>query len=204
MRFLIFCLFFFVGINLHAQKVSEFVKKIQEEYQMQPAQVECKTLIKDDLNGYMKVLETSVYRSEKVINCHEYGLWKWTKGYFFGDFYSQTIYQQGKFVSTKTSDNGSALSINLVFRDQNNQMTDIYPKEEIAQYFDQKLAEITAKGAEGSEVLFAQIPQKGTSIKLYIVYASELKSNNGTPIWKYDIGELQFDKNKGIFKFKKA
>jgi hypothetical protein len=80
---------------------------------------------------------------------------------------------------------------------------ELYDKQAVRKAFMDQLDQITARGAEGTETMYAQIPQQGTTIGIFVVLGSEIKANKGVPKWKMKVGDLVFDKKNAKFNFVK-
>jgi hypothetical protein len=205
--------------SLSAQKLSEIVRKKNAGEQMSPVVVTCKNVLVDDANGYLREFCVSTYKTdeveEKTESYIDWCLWKTTKSYVVGTFSTSIFTKNGTTYMPQTNRDGETLA--LYFMDSQDNIIENYPvvdgvvsedftmfdEKAIFKHYNEKLASIEAKGAEGTETLYAEMPRKGTTIKLHIVYGSELKKNKGLPTWKMPIGELQFNKTKGNFTFVK-
>lgn len=192
-------LFLAVISSANAQSIAKRVGKSSTSANgMSPVIYRSKTVILDEKNAYMRENVTTEYNNGKTIERTsyyiDYGLWKSAKGTLLGRFSSLSDAQL-------SFDSGGC---NLVFlNDKDEILSDLYDEKLVISSFREALDKITAKGAEGTERFYAEIPRKGTTIKLYVVLKSEMEKNKGIPKWKMLFGELQFDKETGKFTFVK-
>lgn len=187
---LLVCLFPFFA---QAQNLSQLiVKGVTFTNGMSPLQCTPTFLIKDDVNGFARVrLTCSDNVSTNTEYLQDFGLWKSAKGTFVGSY----------IVHYEAEDMLKPELLTPIFytAGKDDETVNLYDNEAVLTLFRSSLDKLQAKGAEGSETLYAEIPQKGTTIKLYIVLGSELKTNKGIPKWKMPFGELRFDKTIGEF-----
>lgn len=192
--------------SLQAQKISlaEYAKERAESMNgMSPVVRKAMPITVDEANGYVMQYLIAVFDDRttnttiKTEYYQQYGLWKTNSGKSIIGIFESKIGQHGDIIN----DLGG---LNLDFLDlKQENFIKIYNEEAVKQAYQNALANIQAKGAEGTECFYAELPRKGTTIKLYIVLNSELKKNNGMPTWKMQFGELAFDKNTGRFTFNK-
>ncbi len=166
-----------------------------------------KNLVVDEKNfyvfQYVEGLVSDAETPDKMVKTKQYrsfGLWKAGLDAVTGGF-AVTIDEQGK-VSTTDAEGHFPLGFH-----NGMPLQEIYDVEAVKKAFQAQLDNITARGAEGTEIMYAEIPQKGTTIGLFIVYGSEIKANNGKPKWKMKVGDLVFDKQatgNQRFKFVKS
>lgn len=204
--FLLSILLFVYGYNIQAQKVSlaKYAKERAESGNgMSPVIHHATSLIVDEANGYVmqEVLAVSDDRENnitlKTYYYQQYGLWKTNSGKSIIGIFETKIGQYGDI----TYDSGG-LNLNFLDLKQEN-FIKIYDEEAVKKAYQDALSNIQAKGAEGTECFYAELPRKGTTIKLYVVLNAELKKNKGVPSWKMQFGELSFDKSTGKFTFNK-
>ena len=153
-----------------------------------------KNLVVDQKNFYVfqsvEGLRPDDENSDKMVQLKQYrsfGLWKAGADVVTG-FFVVTIDENGK-VSTTDAEGRFPLGFH-----NGMPLEEIYDVEAVKKAFQAQLDNITARGAEGTEIMYAEIPQIGTTIALFIVYGSEIKANNGKPKWKLKVGDLVFDK----------
>ena len=166
-----------------------------------------KNLIVDEVNGYVFNLTTTTEGNTQTSNTYlQYAVWNSSKGKIVGYFYAYTDLTKDS-VSTAnnyTNDDGS-LSPNLMFvsTDHNNTLLvgKTYNGKEIMEAYQKALNKMTARGSEGSECVYVEMPRKGTTIKLFIALGSEIAKNSGVPKWKIPFGELIFNKTTAKFTF---
>ena len=163
---------------------------------MSPVVYNSKTVILDEKNAYMRENVTTEYNNgttiERTSYYIDYGLWKSAKGTLLGRFANISDEQL-------SYDSGGC---NLVFLDEKDErLNDIYDEKLVISTFRETLDKMTARGAEGTERFYAEMPRKGTTIKLYVVLKSEMEKNKDIPKWKMLFGELQFNKETGKFTF---
>ena len=187
-----------VGISsANAQSIAKRVGKSSTSGNgMSPVIYRAKTVVLDEKNAYMRENVTTEYNNGTTIERSSYyvdwGLWKSAKGTFLGC---------AKHISDAmlSFDSGGC---NLTFQDENNNLApNLYDEKLVISSFREALDKMSAKGAEGTEVFYAEMPRKGTTIKLYIALKSEMDKNQGVPKWKMLFGELQFNKETGKFTF---
>lgn len=206
--FLFILLFNYLSINteIFAQKkiiLSKFAIQMSESANgMSPTVYKAKNLIADDANGYVFQYVTATFEQENRKEVQQsyvsWGLWKTPKSEIFGSF-SVDIHETGDVSSTMDG------KINMNFSKYGaNEPLEIYDKKQIKEAFEATLDKISARGTEGTEIFYADIPRKGTTIGLFIVLGSEIKANKGVPKWKYKFGELVFNKQTEKFTFVKS
>ncbi|MCU0437939.1 MAG: hypothetical protein MUC49_08470 [Raineya sp.] len=195
---------FLYSYNMQAQKISlaKYAKeRVESGNGMSPVVYKAMPITVDEANGYVMQYVVTTYDDagnnihEKTEYYQQYGLWKTNSGKSIIGVFESRIGQYGDIIN----DLGG---LNLDFLDlKQENFIKIYNEEAVKQAYQNALANIQAKGAEGTECFYAELPRKGTTIKLYVVLNSELKKNKGVPTWKMQFGELVFDKNTGTFTF---
>lgn len=175
-------------MNVQAQNLSTLISKHMERMNAgSPLQCNTTFIVKDDANGYARARHACKTQDSQSNYLADYGLWKGKQGAFMGIVY--VYYESSEIPITP---------IFIKIGDEDNNV-ELYDNQAVNALYQEKLAQIQAKGAEGSEILYAELPQKGTTIKLHIALNTELKANKGIPKWKMLIGELQFDKTTSKF-----
>ena len=168
------------------ENLSELVAK----YYASTGQKNVKTLVKDDVNAYMRTSTGTGADMDNPKIFTDWGLWKSKKGNFLGAY------------ETVLGDVMLEGFTFLSFYDAKNQaVSDIFDSAIVKKNYDLAFAKMSARGSEGTEFCFAEMPKTGTTIKLHIVLRSEMLQNKGVPKWKMQFGELQFNKESGKFKF---
>lgn len=203
--FILLYVFLLINFEIFAQKIilSKFAKEASESANgMSPTVYKAKNLIVDDANGYVFQYVTATFEEENRKEVQQsyvsWGLWKTPKSEIFGNF---TVYIQNSGNVESTIDG----NINMNFSKYGaNEPLELYNQKQVKEAFEATLDKITAKGAEGTEIFYAEIPRKGTTIGLFVVYGSEIKTNKGVPKWKYKFGELVFNKKTEKFTFVKS
>lgn len=197
---------FLYSYNIQAQKISlaKYAKERAESGNgMSPVVYKAMSITVDEANGYVMQYVVAVFNdivtntTTKTEYYQQYGLWKTNSGKSIIGIFESKIGQYGDIIN-----DFGGLNLNFLDLKQENFIT-IYDTEAVKKAYQDALANIQAKGAEGTECFFAELPRKGTTIKLYVVLNSELKKNKGVPTWKMQFGELAFDKNTGRFTFNK-
>lgn len=203
--FILLYVFLLINFEIFAQKIilSKFAKEASESANgMSPTVYKAKNLIVDDANGYVFQYVTATFEEENRKEVQQsyvsWGLWKTPKSEIFGNF---TVHIQNSGSVESTIDG----NINMNFSKYGaNEPLELYNQKQVKEAFEATLDNITAKGAEGTEIFYAEIPRKGTTIGLFVVYGSEIKTNKGVPKWKYKFGELVFNKKTEKFTFVKS
>lgn len=208
--YLLFCLCIIFSNNAFAQKkivLSKFAIEASESANgMSPTVYKAKNLIVDDANGYVFQYVTATFeqgsRKEFQQAYVSWGLWKTLKSEIFGSF---TVFIQNTGNVESTMDGIVGGNINMNFSKFGaNEPLELYDQKQVKEAFEATLDKITARGAEGTEIFYADFPRKGTTIGLFIVLGSEIKANKGVPKWKMKFGELVFDKKTEKFTFVKS
>jgi hypothetical protein len=179
--------------------LGEFAIKYSKRHFTEP---KIKNLVVDEKNLYVfqsaEGLIPDAENLDKMVKVKQYrsfGVWKATSD--ITSIFTVIIDAQGNVATTDAA--------GMFFLGFNNGMPlgKIYDEEAVKTAFKAKFDNITARGAEGTEIMYAEIPQVGTTIGLFIVLGSEIKSNNGKPKWKMKVGNLVFDKGAvgGWFEF---
>ncbi len=202
---ILFSIFIFNDIN--AQKKFSLAKYAIEASEsangMSPTVYKAKNLIVDEANGYVFQYVTATFtepnRTELQQGYVSWGLWNTPKSKILGSF---TVFIQNAG-NVESSIDGN-FNFNFSKMDSNENLDNIYDKQAVKNAFEDALAKMSARGAEGTEIFYAEFPQKGTTIGLFIVLGSEIKANKGKPKWKMKIGELVFDKAQSKFNFIKS
>lgn len=167
---------------------------------LSPTQYNIKNIITDDKNFYVfqKVsLLSGEQASAGQILSEDYNAWGyWKSAKITGR--SQIMITNGE---VKTTDNNGEL---LLTFHNGMPLDNLYDKSTVKKAFEDALAKMSARGAEGTEVFYAEFPRIGTNINLVIVLGSEIIKNNGVPKWKMEVGKLVFDKVKSKFNFVKS
>ncbi len=197
----------FASTNIFAQKkiiLSKFAKEASESANgMSPTVYKAYNLIEDDANGYVFQYVTTTFeqgsRKEVQQSYVSWGLWKTPKSEILGNF-TVIITNTGDVISTIDGIVGGKINMNLSKYGANEPL-ELYNQKQVSEAYSAILEKLMAKGAEGTEIFYADIPRKGTTIGLFVVLGSEIKANKGVPKWKYKFGELVFDKQKEKFNF---
>lgn len=210
--FLFILLFNYLSIDteIFAQKkiiLSKFAIQMSESANgMSPTVYKAKNLIADDANGYVFQYVTATFeqenRKELTQSYISWGLWKTPKSEIFGNF-TVNITNTGDVISTMDGIVGGNINMNFSKYGANEPL-ELYNQKQVKEAFEATLDKISARGTEGTEIFYADIPRKGTTIGLFIVLGSEIKANKGVPKWKYKFGELVFNKQTEKFTFVKS
>jgi|GEM_PF-3086737 len=182
-----------------AQKLSDIITaETTESNGMSPMQCTDRFLIKDDVNGYARVVTTCTMPGEKTTTVLvDYGLWKSSQGNFVG----KMIIHFNNEEDQGMQDGVFNLFFTTVGKDA--RVADLYDTKAVKEHYEEELGQLQTRGAEGSETLYAEMPTKGTTVLLHIVLGKELKANKGVPKNRMLIGELVFNKATGKFTFVK-
>jgi hypothetical protein len=179
---------------LSAQNLSQWVTNLHRAEKEMEANLVHKILLKDDRNGYLRAYTILKVDKSTQENYTEWGLWKTAKGNMYGAAMTQ-IFEHSQYQTI--IDERPLLTF---YKADNEQIADAYDAPKVYEVYQNKLKQIQARGAEGTETFFAEMPKQGTTIRLYIVYGSELTENQGIPKWKIPFGELQLNKTTSKLK----
>lgn len=171
-----------------------------------------KIIIKDEQNGFARIKVWLATASEEptLEGYQEYGIWNTAKGKKLMGytqtnlaFHTYTGKVEKPAFERITAYNQEVM-LDFFYLNEDVIIDDVYDKEAVKKAYQTALDKIQARGAEGSETIYAEMPRKGTSIALYVVYGSELLNpkNQGLPQWKLKFGELVFNKTTGKFTLK--
>lgn len=192
--------------SIQAQKISlaKYAKERAESGNgMSPVVYKAMPMTVDEANGYVMQYLIAVFDDRatnttiKTEYYQQYGLWKTNAGKNIIGIFETKIGQYGEIVADL-----GGLNLNFLDLKQEN-FIKIYDEEAVKKAYQTAFNSVQLTKSEGTECFYAEMPRKGTTIKLYVVLNSELKKNKGLPVWKMQFGELVFNKNTGEFTFNK-
>ncbi len=173
-----------------------------------PVVYKSKNLIVDEVNGYVFNVTNSTYQEKDIVEknaqYNQYVVWNSAKGKIVGSFLTNVNLIDKSVKTTGLMGSDSGLNLRFTFPDPDKVLeTQPHDENKIKEEYEKALAKMSAKGAEGSECFYAEMPRKGTTIKLFIALGSEIAKNAGVPKWKMPFGELVFNKTTAKFTFVK-